>query len=77
MPKRKENDLIRNPAYDEEEFNSLSKELQTHLQKRSMRYLQGPNGSLREEPPPGWTAGRARQKGHVSVTICRLLLLLM
>ena len=49
VPKRKEGNLIRNPAYDEEEFKALPKEQQTDQQKRSMKYLQGPNGSLREE----------------------------
>ena len=42
-------DLIRNPAYDEEEFKALPKEQQTRQRERYMKYLQGPNGSLREE----------------------------
>ena len=42
-------DLIRNPAYDEEGFKALPKEQQTRQQERYMKYLQGPNGSLREE----------------------------
>ena len=46
--KRVQGDLIRNPAYDEEEFKALPKEQQTRQQERSMKYLQGPNGSLRE-----------------------------
>ena len=50
VPKRKEGNLIRNPAYDEEEFKALPKKQQTIQRKRSMKYLQGPNGSLREEP---------------------------
>ena len=46
VPKRQEGGLIRNPAYDEEEFKALQKEQQACQQK----YLQGPNGScLREE----------------------------
>ena len=49
VSRRKEGNLIRNPAYDEEELEALSKELQADQQKRSMKYLQGPNGSLREE----------------------------
>eukprot|EP00891_Asterochloris_glomerata_P007965 jgi/Astpho2/7965/fgenesh1_pg.00119_%23_14_t len=49
VPKLKEGNLIHNPAYDEEEFKALPKEQQTVQQKRSMKYLQGPNGSLREE----------------------------
>ena len=50
VPKRKEGGLIRNPAYDEEDFKALPKEQQTRQQERSMKYLQGPNGScLREE----------------------------
>ena len=48
VPMRKEGDLIRNPAYDEDEFKALPKEQQTIQRKRSMKYLQGPNGSLRE-----------------------------
>ena len=49
VPKRKEGDLIRNPAYDEDEFKALPKEQQTVQRKRSMKYLQGPTGCLREE----------------------------
>ena len=45
VPKRQEGGLICNPAYDEEEFKALPKEQQTCQQKRSMKYLQGPNGS--------------------------------
>ena len=48
VPKLKEGNLIHNPAYDEEEFKALPKEQQTVQRKRSMKYLQGPNGSLRE-----------------------------
>ena len=43
-PKRKEGDLIRNPAYDEKEFKALPKEQQTGQRERSMKYLQGPDG---------------------------------
>ena len=50
VPMRKDGKLIRNPGYDEKEFNALPKEQQTDQRKRSMKYLQGPNGSLREEP---------------------------
>ena len=50
VPMRKEGNLIRNPAYDEDDFMALPKEQQTDQRKRSMKYLQGPNGScLREE----------------------------
>ena len=49
VSKRVQGDLIRNPAYDEEEFKALPKEQQTRQRERSMKYLQGPNGSLREE----------------------------
>ena len=49
VPMRKEGDLIRNPAYDEDEFKALPKEQQTIQRKRSMKYLQGPSGCLREE----------------------------
>ena len=49
VPKRKEGNLICNPAYDEDEFKALPKEQQTIQRKRSMKYLQGPNGCLREE----------------------------
>ena len=49
VPKRKEGDLIRNPAYDKDEFKALPKEQQTIQRKRSMKYLQGPTGCLREE----------------------------
>ena len=49
VPMRKDGKLIRNPAYDEEEFKALPKEQQTDQRKRSMKYLQGPNGSLREK----------------------------
>ena len=47
--RRKEGNLIRNPAYDEEEFKALPKKEQTDKRKRSLKYLQGPNGCLREE----------------------------
>eukprot|EP00891_Asterochloris_glomerata_P008833 jgi/Astpho2/8833/Aster-05469 len=50
VPMRKDGKLIHNPGYDEKEFNALPKEQQTDQRKRSMKYLQGPNGSLREEP---------------------------
>eukprot|EP00891_Asterochloris_glomerata_P001634 jgi/Astpho2/1634/Aster-08270 len=50
VSKRKEGNLIRNPAYDEEEFKALPKKQQTIQRMRSMKYLQGPNGSLQEEP---------------------------
>ena len=43
VPMRKDGKLIRNPAYDEEEFKALPKEQQTDQRKRSMKYLQGPN----------------------------------
>ena len=46
VPMRKEGDLIRNPAYDEDEFKALPKDQQTIQRKRSMKYLQGPNGCL-------------------------------
>ena len=46
---RKEGDLICNPAYDKDEFKALPKEQQTDQRKHSMKYLQGPNGCLREE----------------------------
>ena len=49
VPKLKEGNLIRNPAYDEDEFKALPKKQQTVQRKRSMKHLQGPNGSLREE----------------------------
>ena len=49
VPKLQEGNLICNPAYDEDEFKALPKEQQTVQRKRSMKYLQGPNGSLREE----------------------------
>ena len=49
VPRCKEGNLICNPAYDEEEFKALPKEQQTDQRKRTMKYLQGPNGSLREE----------------------------
>ena len=49
VPKLKEGNLICNPAYDEDEFKALPKKQQTVQRKRSMKYLQGPNGSLREE----------------------------
>eukprot|EP00891_Asterochloris_glomerata_P003724 jgi/Astpho2/3724/Aster-04909 len=50
VPMRKEGDLIRNPAYDEDDqFKALPKEQQTTQRKRSMKYLQGPNGCLQEE----------------------------
>ena len=50
VPMRKEGDLIRNPAYDEDDqFKALPKEQQTTQRKRSMMYLQGPNGCLQEE----------------------------
>ena len=49
VSKREQGNLIRNPAYDEEEFKALPKEQQTRQRERSMMYLQGPNGSLREE----------------------------
>ena len=49
VPKRKEGNLIHNPAYDEEEFKALPEEQQTGQQKRFMKYLQGPSGSLQEE----------------------------
>ena len=49
VSRRVQGDLIRNPAYDEEEFRALPKEQQTRQRERSMKYLQGPNGSLREE----------------------------
>ena len=50
VPRRKEGNLIRNPAYDEEGFKALPKEQHPSDQrKRSMKYLQGPNGSPREE----------------------------
>ena len=49
VPKLVEGNLVRNPAYDEEEFKALPKEQQTRQRERSMQYLQGPNGSLREE----------------------------
>ena len=48
VPKREEG-LVRNPAYDEEEFKALPKEQQTYHRRCSMKYLQGPNGSLRED----------------------------
>ena len=50
VPMRKAGKLICNPAYDEEEFKALPKEQQTDQRKRSMKYLQGPNGCLRREP---------------------------
>ena len=46
VSKRVQGDLTRNPAYDEEEFKALPKEQQTRQRERSMKYLQGPNGSL-------------------------------
>ena len=49
VSKREQGNLIRNPAYDEEEFKTLPKEQQTRQRERSMMYLQGPNGSLQEE----------------------------
>ena len=49
VPTRVEGDLICNPAYGEDEFMALPKGQQTDQRKRSMKYLQGPNGSLREE----------------------------
>ena len=50
VPKRKEGNLFRNPAYDEKEFKALPKEQQTCQRERSMKYLQGPDGGcLREE----------------------------
>ena len=49
VPRRKEGNLIRNPAYDEDEFKALPKDQQTDQRKRTMKFLQGPNGSLREE----------------------------
>ena len=49
VSEREQGNLIRNPAYDEEEFKALPKEQQTRQRERSMMYLQGPNGSLREE----------------------------
>ena len=53
VPKRKEGNLIRNPAYDEEEFKTLPKKQQTIQRKRS-KYLQGPNGSLRALERSHW-----------------------
>ena len=49
MSKRVQGNLMCDPAYDEDEFKALPKEQQTVQRKRSMMYLQGPNGSLREE----------------------------
>ena len=49
VSKRVQGNLMCNPAYDEDEFKALPKEQQTVQRKRSMKYLQGPNGSLREE----------------------------
>ena len=50
VPKRVEGDFVPNPAYDEEEFKALPKQEQTSKRKRTMKYMQGPDGlSLREE----------------------------
>ena len=49
VTKRMQGDLICNPAYDEEEFKALPKEQQTRQRQRSMKYLQGPSGTLRGE----------------------------
>ena len=49
VPRRKEGNLIRNPVYDEDALKARPKEQQTDQRKRSMKFLQGPNGSLREE----------------------------
>ena len=46
VPKLKEGNLIRNPAYDEDDFKDLPKKQQTVQRKRSIKYLQGPNRSL-------------------------------
>eukprot|EP00891_Asterochloris_glomerata_P007765 jgi/Astpho2/7765/Aster-07604 len=46
----KSGDFVPNPAYDEEEFKALPKQEQTSKRKRTMKYMQGPDGlSLREE----------------------------
>ena len=47
--RRMEGNMIRNPAYDEEEVKALPKKEQTDKRRRSMKYLQGPNGCLKEE----------------------------
>ena len=50
VPKRVEGNFVPNPAYDEEEFKALPKQEQTSKRKRTMKYMQGPDGlSLREE----------------------------
>ena len=50
LPKRVEGDFVPNSAYDEEEFKALPKQEQTSKRKRTMKYMQGPDGlSLREE----------------------------
>ena len=49
VSKSTQGDLIRNPAYNEEEFKALPKEQQTRQRERSMKYLQGPHGSLQAE----------------------------
>ena len=49
VPRRKEGNLIRNLAYEQEEFKAVPKEQQTDQQRRSMKYLQRPDRSLREE----------------------------
>ena len=46
VSKRVQGNLMCNSAYDEDEFRALPKEQQTVQRKRSMKYLQGPNGSL-------------------------------
>eukprot|EP00891_Asterochloris_glomerata_P009855 jgi/Astpho2/9855/Aster-08481 len=66
VPMRKEGDLIRNPAYDEDEFKALPKEQQTIQRKRSMKYLQGPNGCLLLEPV------RKLQPGGGNLSIAKL-----
>ena len=50
VPEHQEGGLIHNPAYEEEELKALLKKQQTCQRERSIKYLQGPNGScLREE----------------------------
>ena len=49
VPRRKEGNLIRNLAYEQEAFKAVPKEQQTDQQRRSMKYLQRPDRSLREE----------------------------
>ena len=45
VPTRVEDEWIPNLAYDEKEFKALPKKQQTWGRKRSMKYLQGPDGA--------------------------------